>query len=108
MSDQSRKHERREGERHAAREQTPHDAQVTSHRDAVRRVREARRFALQLPVIGRVPIPRPDQLAFYSALGALVGAELLDWPIALAIGAGHALVSQQRPPEKSWPGPPEP
>lgn len=108
MNDQLRKRERRKGERHAAREQTPHDAQVTSHRDAVRRVREAQRFAVQLPVVGRVPIPRPDQLAFYSALAALVAVELVDWPIALAIGAGHALVSQQRSPEKSWPGSPEP
>ncbi|HYZ69642.1 MAG TPA: hypothetical protein VE666_17910 [Mycobacterium sp.] len=64
-----------------------------SHRDVTRRVREADRFALQLPVIGRVPFPRPDQLAFYGALAGLVAIELVDWPVAVAIGVGHALVS---------------
>jgi hypothetical protein len=56
-------------------------------------VRAADRFALQLPVVGRVPIPRPDQLAFYGALAGLVAVELVDWPVAVAIGVGHALVS---------------
>jgi hypothetical protein len=71
-----------------------------SHREVTRRVREADRFALQLPVVGRVPIPRPDQLAFYGALAGLVAVELVDWPVAVAIGVGHALVSR-RPEQKS-------
>jgi hypothetical protein len=66
-----------------------------SHADVSRRVREARSFALQLPVVGRVPIPRPDQLAFYGALAALVAVEMVDWPVAVAIGVGHALVSER-------------
>jgi hypothetical protein len=66
-----------------------------SHTDVSRRVRQANRFALQLPVVGRVPIPRPDQLAFYGALAALVAVEMVDWPVALAIGVGHALVSER-------------
>lgn len=65
----------------------------TSHREVTRRVRDADRFALQLPVVGRVPIPRPDQLAFYGALAGLVAIELVDWPVAVAIGVGHALIS---------------
>jgi hypothetical protein len=73
-----------------------------SHSDIARRVRDADRFALQLPVVGRVPIPRPDQLAFYGALAALVAVELVDWPVAVAIGVGHALVSgQAQSPEKN-------
>jgi hypothetical protein len=64
-----------------------------SHRETARRVADADRFALELPVIGRVPFPRPDQLAFYGALAALVAVELVEWPVAVAIGAGHALVS---------------
>ncbi len=50
---------------------------------------------MQLPVVGRVPIPRPDQLAFYGALAALVAVEMVDWPVAVAIGVGHALVSER-------------
>lgn len=65
------------------------------HRDAVERVREARGFAITLPVAGRVRVPRPEHLAYYGALGALVALELVEWPIALAIAAGHALMENQ-------------
>lgn len=62
-----------------------------SHRGAVERVRDAQSFAVDLPVVGRVRIPRPDQLAYYGALAGLAALEIIDWPIALIIGAGHAL-----------------
>jgi hypothetical protein len=95
MTPQSRTRERQTGERHTTRRQTKSDEQVhgPSHRDVTRQVRDADRFAVQLPVVGRVPIPRPDQLAFYGALAGLVAVELIDWPVAVAIGVGHALVS---------------
>jgi hypothetical protein len=95
MTPEVKPRERRNGERHATTRPTEDDAQMSgpSHRDVARLVREADRFALQLPVVGRVPIPRPDQLAFYGALAGLVAAELVDWPVAVAIGVGHALVS---------------
>ena len=70
-------------------------SQPDSHRDAVARVREAESFAVNLPIVGRVPIPRPEQVAYYGALGALAALEIIDWPIALAIAAGHALVQNQ-------------
>jgi hypothetical protein len=70
-------------------------SQPNSHRDAVARVREAQSFAVNLPVVGRVHIPRPEQVAYYGALGALAALEIIDWPIALAIAAGHALVQNQ-------------
>jgi hypothetical protein len=96
MTPQGRSRERRDGERHTTRRPTKDDEQVsagTSHRDVTRRVRDADRFALQLPMVGRVPFPRPDQLAFYGALAALVAVELVEWPVAVAIGVGHAVVS---------------
>jgi hypothetical protein len=64
-----------------------------SHRSAVERIRDAETFAVNLPVVGRVRIPRPDQLAYYGALAGLAALEIIDWPIALAIGAGHALAA---------------
>jgi hypothetical protein len=66
-----------------------------SHRGAVEAVRGAETFAVTLPVLGRVRVPGPDQLAYYAALAGLAALEIIDWPIALAIGAGHALVSSQ-------------
>jgi hypothetical protein len=67
----------------------------TSHRDAVERVREAQRFAVTLPIVGRVRIPRPEQVAYFGALGVLAAVEIIDWPIALAIAAGHVLVNNE-------------
>jgi hypothetical protein len=96
MTPKNRSRERQAGERHTTRRPTQDDEQVsasTSHREVTRRVRDADRFALQLPMVGRVPFPRPDQLAFYGALAGLVVAELVDWPVAVAIGVGHALIS---------------
>jgi hypothetical protein len=64
-----------------------------SHRGAVERIRDAETLAVTLPVVGQVRIPRPEQLAYYGALAGLAALELIDWPIALAIGAGHALAA---------------
>ncbi|HUO40378.1 MAG TPA: hypothetical protein VMU34_22130 [Mycobacterium sp.] len=69
--------------------------QAASHRRAVQRIREAESFAVDLPGIGQVRIPRPEQLAYYGALLALAATEMIDWPIALLLGAGHALAQNQ-------------
>jgi hypothetical protein len=103
MTSQGKSRQQQNGERHATRRRTEGNEQP-SHRDTARRVRTADRFSIQLPVVGRVPIPRPDQLAFYGALAALVAVELVEWPVAVAIGAGHALLANRpRQPEESRP-----
>ncbi|GAB7143828.1 hypothetical protein [Mycobacterium riyadhense] len=65
----------------------------TSQREAVKKVREAETFAVNLPVVGQVAIPRPEQLAYYGGLAALAAFELIDWPVALVIATGHVLAS---------------
>jgi hypothetical protein len=72
---------------------TEKSSRNVSHRRTVEQVQDAETFAVTLPVVGRIRIPRPDQLAYYGALAALAALEIIDWPIALAIGAGHVLVS---------------
>jgi xanthosine utilization system XapX-like protein len=67
----------------------------TSHRDAVDHVRKGQGFAVNVPVVGRVRIPRPEQLAYFGALGVLAAVEIIDWPIALVIAAGHVLVNNE-------------
>lgn len=39
----------------------------------------------------RIELPPVDQLAFLAGLGALTALELIEWPVALAIGVGHEL-----------------
>jgi cation-transporting ATPase I len=67
---------------------------VAAQRDASKRVAEARRFSIRLPLVGTVHVPPPDQLAFYGVLGGLAALELIDWPVALAMGLGSALVAR--------------
>ncbi|EID80877.1 MULTISPECIES: hypothetical protein [Rhodococcus] len=85
-----------------------------SHRTVGRLVRDAERFAVRLPIVGQLGIPRPDQLAYCAGLAALVALDLIEWPVAVAIAVGTAVASEQhgrRPgedsakPEKSSPNP---
>jgi hypothetical protein len=66
---------------------------TTSQREAVEKVREGETFVVKLPLVGRAEIPRPEQLAYYGGLAALAALELIDWPVALVIAAGHLLAS---------------
>jgi xanthosine utilization system XapX-like protein len=42
-----------------------------------------------------VRIPRPEHVAYFGALGVLAAVEIIDWPIALVIAAGHVLVNNE-------------
>ena len=48
---------------------------------------------VNLPLLGQTEIPRPEQLAYYGGLAALAALELIDWPVALVIAAGHLLAA---------------
>lgn len=61
---------------------------------ASQRVAEGKSYSVELPVVGRVPVPSPEQLAIYAALGGLAALELIDWPVAMAMGVGSALVGR--------------
>lgn len=67
---------------------------LASQRDASKLVQEAKKFSVRLPVVGTVSVPPPDQLAFYGVLGLLAAVEVIDWPVALAIGIGQAVVAR--------------
>jgi hypothetical protein len=64
-----------------------------SQREAVEKVREGETFVVNVPVVGQMEIPRPEQLAYYGGLATLAALELIDWPVALVIAAGHLLAS---------------
>jgi len=65
----------------------------TSQREAVQKIREGETFVVNLPVVGQMEIPRPEQLAYFGGLAALAAFELIDWPVALVVAAGHLLAS---------------
>ena len=40
----------------------------------------------------RVQTPPVEHLAFYVGVGALAAAEIIEWPVALVLTAGHILI----------------
>ena len=69
---------------------------AVSHRSVAELIRDADTFVVNVPGVGHVRIPRPEELAYYGALAALATFEVIDWPVALVVGAGHALASQHQ------------
>lgn len=65
-----------------------------SARTAARHVDDAEHLMITLPLVGTVRLPPAQQLSYYAAVGTLLALEIIDWPIALLVTAGHALSSQ--------------
>ena len=68
--------------------------QTESNRDAHDLIERAKKFSVRLPVVGTVRVPPPDQLAFYGALGIFAALNVIDWPVAVAVGAGQAVLAR--------------
>jgi len=47
-----------------------------------------------LPGIGTVTLPPAEQLAFLGGIAVLTALEVIEWPVAVALAAGHALASR--------------
>ncbi len=67
----------------------------TPQHEAVEHIRKGESFAVELPVLGRVTVPPPEQLAYYGGLVLLAAFEIIDWPVAVAVAAGHMLATSQ-------------
>jgi hypothetical protein len=53
--------------------------------------------SVNMPVAGRVPLPSRQDLAYYGGLGAMTALEMIEWPVTLAVAAGYALATHERP-----------
>ncbi|MEU5963679.1 hypothetical protein ABZ777_20960 [Micromonospora parva] len=49
---------------------------------------------VQLPMLGEVAVPPPDKVVYYAGLGVLAALQVIEWPIAVVITAGHVLADQ--------------
>jgi hypothetical protein len=63
-------------------------------RAAAARVEREQHITVTLPFVGDVQLPPPGHLAFYGGVIALAALELVEWPVAVALAAGHALANQ--------------
>ncbi|MEU0569809.1 hypothetical protein ABZ297_31140 [Nonomuraea sp. NPDC005983] len=71
--------------RTTAQKRTPSSSKARHHRPMI-----------NLPVLGPIPVPEGNQLAFYAVLGILGALEIVEWPVVLIVGVGHLLSSQHR------------
>ncbi|MEH1012604.1 hypothetical protein V6U90_05710 [Micromonospora sp. CPCC 206060] len=49
---------------------------------------------VEVPLLGEVAVPTPDKVAYYAGLGVLAALQVIEWPLALVITAGHLLADQ--------------
>ncbi|WP_433530823.1 hypothetical protein ACQPYA_01415 [Micromonospora sp. CA-263727] len=49
---------------------------------------------MEIPGLGEVAVPPPDKLAYYAGIGVLAALQVIEWPLALVITAGHLLADQ--------------
>lgn len=50
---------------------------------------------VRLPIVGEVTLPPADRVAYFAGVGLLVALDLIEWPVALVIVAGHVLAAQR-------------
>ncbi len=62
---------------------------------AARQATDRHSTVVRLPGIGEVRLPGADQIAFLGGLGLLAALDILEWPLAVAVGVGHALVADR-------------
>ena len=61
---------------------------------AVLRAIEKNTVGVAVPALVTVRLPPPQTLAWLAGLTALAVLEIVEWPVAVAIGAGHLLAQQ--------------
>ena len=46
---------------------------------------------VEVPGVGRIELPPPDQLVFLGGIAALVVLQIIEWPVAAVLAVGHVL-----------------
>jgi hypothetical protein len=64
--------------------------------EAAEKARHSSRTRLNVPFLGHVDLPSGDELAFIAGIGVLAVVGAIEWPVAVALGAGHALANRRR------------
>jgi hypothetical protein len=63
---------------------------------AAEQVSEQSGLHINLPGLGRINLGPPDQLAYVAGIATLTALEIIEWPVAVVIAAGHLLAEQRR------------
>jgi hypothetical protein len=68
---------------------------MPSRRSAARQAIEQNTMRVDVPCVGVVRLPQPQQLAFYGGLAVLAALEVAEWPITVVIAIGHVLAEDR-------------
>lgn len=63
-------------------------------RKAAAKAAEKNSVRVAIPLLGTVTLPPPDQMAFIGGIAVLTALELIEWPVAVALAAGHVLAGR--------------
>jgi hypothetical protein len=58
---------------------------------AAEKATEQNSTRINMPLIGMVSLPPPEQLAYVGGIALLTALEVIDWPVGVALTAGHIL-----------------
>jgi len=77
-----------------ATESAPVARTLTIGHGAVLRAIEKNTVRVVVPVMGELRLPPPQSLAWYGGVATLAVLGIMEWPVAVVIGAGHLLAQQ--------------
>jgi hypothetical protein len=72
------------------------DTSRPAGRRAAEQVSERASIHVTLPALGRINLGPPDQLAYFAGIATLTALEIIEWPVAVILAAGHLLAEQRR------------
>jgi hypothetical protein len=79
---------------------TPNGSATGQHRarghQAAEKATEKNCLRVDVPVIGTLTLPPPQQLAYIGGIAALAALDVIDWPVGLVLVAGHILATRSR------------
>lgn len=63
------------------------------HKQAVHTAIEKNTVHVDVPFVGHVALPPPEQIIWYSTIAAMTAVGVLEWPLAVIVSFGHALAT---------------
>jgi hypothetical protein len=63
---------------------------------AAQQVSKRQNLHVTVPGLGQISLGPPDQLAYVAGVALLAALEIIEWPLACVIAAGHLLADQRR------------
>jgi hypothetical protein len=60
---------------------------------AAEKATEQNSTRVDVPFIGRVTLPCPEQMAYIGGIALLAALDIIEWPVGVALTAGHLLAT---------------